>query len=67
MRAGHNRTPLNVSKTFRFLNENYFLGLDPADPAFTGMPLDKRLDASDADFVDVIHTDASKFILVSGE
>ncbi|XP_045200341.1 inactive pancreatic lipase-related protein 1-like [Mercenaria mercenaria] len=41
-------------------------GLDPADPGFTGRPLDKRLDASDADFVDVIHTDASKFNLLSG-
>ncbi|KAL4219799.1 hypothetical protein ACF0H5_020211 [Mactra antiquata] len=41
-------------------------GLDPADPGFSGRPLDKRLDASDAQFVDVIHTDGSKFNVLSG-
>ncbi|KAJ6626576.1 Pancreatic lipase-related protein 3, partial [Pseudolycoriella hygida] len=33
-------------------------GLDPALPLFTFVPKDEKLDASDADFVDVIHTNA---------
>ncbi|XP_071057677.1 pancreatic triacylglycerol lipase-like isoform X2 [Onthophagus taurus] len=32
-------------------------GLDPAEPYFQGMPAHVRLDPSDAEFVDVIHTD----------
>ncbi|XP_018561128.1 pancreatic triacylglycerol lipase [Anoplophora glabripennis] len=32
-------------------------GLDPAEPYFQGMPSHVRLDPSDADLVDVIHTD----------
>ncbi|KAJ7402866.1 Lipase member H-A [Pitangus sulphuratus] len=32
-------------------------GLDPAGPSFTHEPLDGRLDRSDAQFVDVIHSD----------
>ncbi|NXR05764.1 LIPR1 protein, partial [Semnornis frantzii] len=31
-------------------------GLDPAQPYFQGTPVEVRLDKSDADFVDVIHT-----------
>ncbi|KAJ8305692.1 hypothetical protein KUTeg_016237, partial [Tegillarca granosa] len=34
-------------------------GLDPADPYFQGTDTRVRLDPSDADFVDVIHTDGS--------
>lgn len=30
--------------------------MDPAGPFFQGLPTDQRLDKSDADFVDVIHT-----------
>ncbi|XP_074141337.1 pancreatic triacylglycerol lipase-like [Sminthopsis crassicaudata] len=37
-------------------------GLDPAEPCFEGTPEEVRLDASDAKFVDVIHTDASPVI-----
>ncbi|XP_063006608.1 lipase member I [Melospiza melodia melodia] len=32
-------------------------GLDPAGPSFTGEPPDHRLDPTDAQFVDVIHSD----------
>uniref|UniRef100_A0A8D0HNM0 Lipase H n=1 Tax=Sphenodon punctatus TaxID=8508 RepID=A0A8D0HNM0_SPHPU len=32
-------------------------GLDPAGPLFNGKPPDERLDPSDAQFVDVIHSD----------
>ena len=32
-------------------------GLDPAGPCFNNEPSDLRLSKTDADFVDVIHTD----------
>ena len=34
-----------------------FAALDPAGPQFTGKPPKNRLDATDAEFVDVLHTD----------
>lgn len=55
------------STRWRFIFEFLLIGLDPADPGFTGRPEWARLDATDAAFVDVIHTDASKFAIVAGE
>jgi len=39
-------------------------GLDPAEPYFQGMPTSVRLDTSDAQFVDVIHTDGTSIFLL---
>ncbi|GAB1600406.1 inactive pancreatic lipase-related protein 1-like [Argonauta hians] len=41
-------------------------GLDPAGPNYEGAPAQIRLDPSDADFVDVIHTDGSTFSAIKG-
>ncbi|XP_039770299.1 pancreatic triacylglycerol lipase [Ornithorhynchus anatinus] len=41
-------------------------GLDPAEPCFEGTSVDVRLDPSDADFVDVIHTDSAPTIPYMG-
>lgn len=38
-----------------------FIGLDPAGPLFNKWPKSLKLDAGDAEFVDVIHTDAGIF------
>lgn len=43
------------------------VGLDPAEPCFEGTPELVRLDPSDAQFVDVIHTDAAPIIPNMGE
>jgi hypothetical protein len=45
----------------------FALGLDPAEPCFEGTPELIRLDPSDAQFVDVIHTDAAPIIPNLGE
>jgi len=45
------------------LDEN-ILGLDPAEPYFQGMPYYVRLDPTDANFVDVIHTDGKSIFLL---
>ncbi|NWX24344.1 LIPR1 protein, partial [Aegotheles bennettii] len=37
-------------------------GLDPAQPYFQGTPAEVRLDKTDAEFVDVIHTDSAPTI-----
>lgn len=39
-------------------------GLDPAEPYFQGMPSHIRLDPSDAELVDVIHTDGKGIIFL---
>ncbi|XP_064477565.1 pancreatic triacylglycerol lipase-like [Ornithodoros turicata] len=36
-------------------------GLDPAQPYFKKMPRSVRIDPTDADFVEIIHTDGSQF------
>lgn len=43
------------------------LGLDPVEASFQGTPEEVRLDPSDADFVDVIHTDAAPLIPFLGK
>lgn len=45
----------------------FLLGLDPVEASFEGTPEEVRLDPSDADFVDVIHTDAASLIPFLGE
>ena len=40
----------------------YVLGLDPAEPHFSGTSSLVRLDPTDADFVIAIHTDCSPFV-----
>ncbi|XP_038220937.1 inactive pancreatic lipase-related protein 1-like [Zerene cesonia] len=50
--AGHSLKSGRVSR---------ITGLDPAKPLFDKIPLDQRLDPSDGEFVDVIHTDAGIF------
>jgi Lipase. len=42
-------------------------GLDPAEPYFQGMPPFARLDPTDADLVDVIHTDGSSIFLLGNK
>ncbi|KAL1116690.1 hypothetical protein AAG570_005162, partial [Ranatra chinensis] len=39
-------------------------GLDPAEPYFQSMPIHVRLDPSDANLVDVIHTDGTSILLL---
>jgi len=36
--------------------------LDPAGPYFENTPEEVRLDPSDADFVDILHSDAEKLL-----
>jgi len=38
-----------------------FLGLDPAKPLYEDCGPDERIDATDANFVDIMHTDTKKF------
>jgi hypothetical protein len=44
-----------------------YAGMDPAEPYFIDMDDSKRLDHTDAQFVDVIHSDAENFTGISGE
>lgn len=42
---------------------NAFLGLDPAGPLFESQHIQARLDSTDANFVDVIHSNGENLIL----
>ncbi|XP_069126907.1 pancreatic triacylglycerol lipase-like [Argopecten irradians] len=53
-----------VGETIRGLGR--ITGLDPAEPNFKDTPPEVRLDANDANFVDVIHTDGSEYDTISG-
>lgn len=48
-------------KTLTCIISGALLGLDPAGPYFEGTPPEVRLDPTDADFVDVIHSNAAHF------
>nr|XP_026494099.1 inactive pancreatic lipase-related protein 1-like isoform X1 [Vanessa tameamea]XP_026494100.1 inactive pancreatic lipase-related protein 1-like isoform X1 [Vanessa tameamea]XP_026494107.1 inactive pancreatic lipase-related protein 1-like isoform X1 [Vanessa tameamea]XP_026494108.1 inactive pancreatic lipase-related protein 1-like isoform X1 [Vanessa tameamea] len=50
-----------AGSTIKSGNVSRITGLDPALPLFDKLPLQQRLDPSDAEFVDVIHTDAGIF------
>ena len=50
----------------RLLTISTYLGLDPARPGFDHEDPVGRLDQSDADFVDVIHTDAGTTLMKGG-
>lgn len=42
-------------------------GLDPAEPYFQGMPSHLRLDYTDAQLVDVIHTDGKNIFFLGNK
>ena len=50
-------------KSWRKVKLGRITALDPAQPLFKGMPEFVRLDPGDAEFVDVIHTDAKSFLM----
>jgi len=50
----------------RIENLGRITGLDPAEPYFQGYGPGVRLDPTDANYVDVIHSDASKFYDIGG-
>lgn len=64
--VGHSLGAHFMSYTGRFVNMTTgqkvgrITGLDPAGPYFVNTPPEVRLDPSDAEFVDVIHTDIPK-------
>lgn len=49
---------LNLSKSKYLIHFPSSIGLDPSNIFFRTMPTFVRLDPSDAQFVDVLHTDA---------
>lgn len=52
----------NFSLSWSQISLFFFVkGLDPAGPYFEGTPPEVRLDPSDANFVDVIHSNAAHF------
>jgi len=46
---------------YRYLHTSFVEGLDPALPGFATLWLSAKLDPSDADFVDVMHTNAGTY------
>ena len=60
-----NCTNGTISRNTPHVISLFDLGLDPAAPYYENEHIDVRLDPTDADFVDVIHTD-SKTIIIHG-
>lgn len=64
---GHSLGAHIASYTANHLKHVYRIsGLDPAGPNFQDTVPKVRLDADDADFVDVIHTDGAMFLAIKG-
>lgn len=55
---------LSLIQLFIFQDLGRITGLDPAEPYFQGMPTHVRLDPTDAQLVDVIHTDGKSIFLL---
>lgn len=56
-----------ISPLNHIFNVYTITGLDPAQPYFQGTPPEVRLDKTDAEFVDVIHTDSAPTIPYLGK
>lgn len=56
-------TPTNVTVNYR---SQVFTALDPAQPGFEGADKEVRLDKGDADYVEVVHTNAAPFLPTLG-
>lgn len=61
--CGHNGPLSTFSPLIIIVIRKFVAGLDPAGPLFESQDPRARLDSSDADFVDVIHSNGENLIL----